>query len=194
MDASFREKTWPHGPQQGRHGSFFDWKGQSYFMYCDMSFSGNRYYRGSWISYIHYRENGEIAPIEITTDAVGRYSADKTISAANFTQATGIQKMENPDGSFSIQPVEQESSVSYPNVMGLEGKSVTVTLHFCKITTETIIQVSNGKTGKKQEAVITFKNASFHFERFNAQAGITIRFKDTSNKSLRMNYLTISST
>jgi hypothetical protein len=70
MEKRFRERTWPHGPTQGRHGSFFEWKGQWYFAYCEMCFSGNRYYRDFWISPVYYRENGEIEPIFINSDAI----------------------------------------------------------------------------------------------------------------------------
>ncbi len=57
---SFREglesPTWPTGPLQGRHGSIFDWHNQSYFAYCDISQTGNRYFRDTFISYIHYKK------------------------------------------------------------------------------------------------------------------------------------------
>ena len=65
---SMRTPTWPHGPTQGRHGSFFTWKGRDYFCYCDMSHSGNRYYRSWWISQIHYHADGSIKPMKIQPD------------------------------------------------------------------------------------------------------------------------------
>lgn len=69
MEARFRERTWPHGPTQGRHGNFFEWKGKWFFTYCEMSFSGNRFFRDFWISQVDYRENGEIEPIVIDSRA-----------------------------------------------------------------------------------------------------------------------------
>ena len=74
MDPRFRERTWPHGPTQGRHGSFFEWDGYWYFAYCEMAFSGNRYYRDFWISYVDYGADGEILPIAITSHAAPRKS------------------------------------------------------------------------------------------------------------------------
>ena len=65
MEARFREVTWPHGPTQGRHGSFFIWKHQWYFAYCEMCFSGNRYYRDFWLSRVYYDQDGAIEPIAI---------------------------------------------------------------------------------------------------------------------------------
>lgn len=70
IEERFRKSTWPHGPQQGRHGNFFTWKGDWYFTYCEMCFSGNRYFRDFWISPVFYRENGEIEPIFINSQAI----------------------------------------------------------------------------------------------------------------------------
>ena len=47
--------TWPNGFLQGRHGSFFEWHNQWYFAYCDISQTGNRYFRDTFISYVHYK-------------------------------------------------------------------------------------------------------------------------------------------
>ena len=70
MESRFRERTWPNGPTQGRHGNFFVWKGQWYFAYCEMCFSGNRYFRDFWISPVFYRDNGEIEAIYIHSEAI----------------------------------------------------------------------------------------------------------------------------
>jgi len=70
MEPRFRERTWPHGPTQGRHGNFFEWRGKWFFTYCEMCFSNNRFFRDFWISGVSYRENGEIEPIVIDSKAV----------------------------------------------------------------------------------------------------------------------------
>ena len=69
MEPRFRDVTWPHGPTQGRHGSFFVWKDQWYFAYCEMCFSGNRYFRDFWISRVYYDSDGNIPPIIIDSTA-----------------------------------------------------------------------------------------------------------------------------
>ena len=69
MEERFKKATWPHGPKQGRHGSFFEWRGRWYFAYCEMCFSGNRYFRDFWISYVNYSANGDIEPIVIDSNA-----------------------------------------------------------------------------------------------------------------------------
>jgi arabinoxylan arabinofuranohydrolase len=70
IEYRFRANTFPHGPSQGRHGNFFEWKGQWYFTYCEMCFSKNRFFRDFWISPVHYREDGSIEPIVINSDAI----------------------------------------------------------------------------------------------------------------------------
>lgn len=77
MEARFCERTWPHGPTQGRHGNLFQWKGQWYFTYCEMCFSNNRFFRDFWISPVFYRADGSIEPIVISSDAARLPTASK---------------------------------------------------------------------------------------------------------------------
>lgn len=69
MEERFRAPTWPHGPTQGRHGSFFHWRDRWFFAYCEMCFSGNRYFRDFWISDVHYNSSGDIEPIIVSSEA-----------------------------------------------------------------------------------------------------------------------------
>lgn len=48
-----------------RHGSFFKWRGQWYFICNDMSRSQNVFFRDTCISMVHYRSNGDIEPVHI---------------------------------------------------------------------------------------------------------------------------------
>ena len=82
MDASsfapgFEKPTWPSGFLQGRHGSFFEWHNQWYFSYCDISQTGNRYFRDTFISYVHYKKNGEMALVRVDGIGVGEYDANQ---------------------------------------------------------------------------------------------------------------------
>ena len=70
VEKRFRENTWPNGPTQGRHGNFFEYRGQWYFTYCEMAFSGNRFFRDFWISKVEYDEAGKILPITIDSNCV----------------------------------------------------------------------------------------------------------------------------
>lgn len=117
--------TWPTGPQQGRHGSFFTWHGQTYFAYCDISQSGNRYFRDTFISYVHYRTDGSIAPIRIDRTGVGEYDAStRPIEAEEYFAADGFAKRERSGASngFDVVLQEQAGELTFPNIHGLGGK------------------------------------------------------------------------
>ncbi|GAA4814673.1 family 43 glycosylhydrolase [Litoribaculum gwangyangense] len=116
--------TWPNGFLQGRHGSFFEWHNQWYYIYCDISQTGNRYFRDSFISYVHYKDNGEMATIRVDGIGVGNYDANASIEAEDYFKAAGIKKVENTLGGFSIQTTKNTSYVVYPNVKGLKAKTI----------------------------------------------------------------------
>lgn len=116
--------TWPNGFKQGRHGSFFEWHNQWYFAYCDISQTGNRYFRDTFISYVHYRKNGEMALIRVDGVGVGQYHVEKgPVEAEDYFQASGMSKVENEEGGFSLTPVEKVAYITFPNVYGLEEKT-----------------------------------------------------------------------
>ena len=119
----YDEPTWPHGFQQGRHGSFFEWHNQSYFAYCDISQTGNRYFRDTFISYVHYKDNGEIAPIRVDGIGVGEYDANQgRIEAEDYFTAGNLLKLENPNGGFMVSAGNGASFIGFHNVRGLKGK------------------------------------------------------------------------
>lgn len=121
--AGFDKPTWPHGFLQGRHGSFFEWNNQWYFAYCDISQTGNRYFRDTFISYVHYKENGEIAPIRVDGVGVGNYDANLgAIQAEDYFKAFAIAKQQaNKD--FAVKSTSEESYIGFPNIKGLEDKT-----------------------------------------------------------------------
>jgi hypothetical protein len=53
-----------------RHGSFFEWYGQWYFICNEMGITQNDHFRDSSISYVNYLQNGKIAPIQLTQEGV----------------------------------------------------------------------------------------------------------------------------
>ena len=120
----YKEPTWPNGFKQGRHGSFFEWNNQWYFAYDDMSQTGTRYFRSAFISYVHYKENGEMAPIRVDGTGVGRYNAHTgSIQAEDYFAASQIKKTENQQGGFQISDIDPGDFLTFPNIHGLEGKS-----------------------------------------------------------------------
>ncbi|MEY4387448.1 MAG: hypothetical protein RLY20_2731 [Verrucomicrobiota bacterium] len=115
----YASPTWPNGPLQGRHGNYFTWHGQWYYTYCDISQTGNRYFRDAFISYVHYRANGEIAPIRVDGVGVGEYRASDRIEAENFFTATDIVKQEIPGG-FAVSTTQAGGHLAFPNVRGVK--------------------------------------------------------------------------
>jgi hypothetical protein len=53
-----------------RHGSFFEWRKQWYFICNEMGVTQNGRFRDSSLSYVSYLPNGDIAPIHITREGV----------------------------------------------------------------------------------------------------------------------------
>ena len=161
--------TWPNGFLQGRHGSFFEWHNQTYFVYCDISQTSNRYFRDSFISYIHYKENGEIATIRVDGVGVGRYDANEGhIEAEDYFDANNVLKTENLIGGFSIYPKEMNSYVVYPNIQNITSKS---TIAFEVLSrNESEIEVREGGTDGKILATCRFSSNTtnaFMNENFN---------------------------
>lgn len=125
----YDKPTWPKGPQQGRHGNFFEWNNQTYFTYCDISQTGNRYFRDSFISYVHYKANGEMSPIWVDGIGVGEYDASKgVIEAENYFSALGTEKREAAKG-FTVATKAATAVLGYQNIKALAGmKSLTLNL------------------------------------------------------------------
>ncbi|RLD56164.1 MAG: hypothetical protein DRI97_08015, partial [Bacteroidetes bacterium] len=119
----YKEPTWPHGYKQGRHGSLFEMNNQWYFSYDDMSQTGTRYFRSAFMSYVHYKENGEIAPIRVDGTGVGQYDANSgSIEAEDYFSASQIQKIEKRGGGFHVSEIDPGDFLTFSNIHGLEAK------------------------------------------------------------------------
>ena len=113
--------TWPNGFLQGRHGAFFEWHNQWYYTYCDISQTGNRYFRDAFISYVHYKENGEMATIRVDGVGVGQYDAHQSkIEAEDYFKADGLIKKEAAQG-FLVETKANKSYLNFPNIKGLNA-------------------------------------------------------------------------
>lgn len=186
--------TWPNGYLQGRHGSFFEWHNQWYFVYCDISQTGNRYFRDAFISYVHYKENGEMETIRVDGMGVGRYDANNGhIEAEDFFKAFNVLKSENVTGGFSVNAKESNGYVTYPNVQNLNSKSTIELEILSKTVTE--IEVREGNPNGKLLANCTFaannseayRKESFKIEgSYNGQA-ICLVFKPSAINNLKIN-------
>jgi arabinoxylan arabinofuranohydrolase len=114
-----------------RHGSFFPYNGQWYFACNDYSEKGSSpYFRNCIFSYLHYRDNGEMAPVRIDKIGVGRYDAKcDCIEAEDYFKLTGGLVCECPSGGFEVRGLRDRSVVLYPNVENVPPHAKLI-LHF----------------------------------------------------------------
>lgn len=116
--------TWPNGYLQGRHGNYFEWHGQWYYTYCDISQTGNRWFRDAFISYVHYRTDGTIAPIRVGGVGVGWHNASfGVIPAEEYFAVSGMTKEEDTETGFRMRLSAENGHLYFPKVTGLAGKS-----------------------------------------------------------------------
>lgn len=118
----FEKPTWPKGFLQGRHGSFFNFHNQWYFAYCDISQTGNRYFRDTFISYVHFKSNGEMALIRVDGIGVGEYDANLPIQAEDYFEASNIKKSEIPKNGFAVSNIKNNDFLVFPNIKNLDQK------------------------------------------------------------------------
>lgn len=125
--------------QDGGHSSFCEFNGQWYHMYewtCQPY--GNRLYRQIVVTYLHYKDNGEMvsdpAFLQGTASAqegiyyktgVGNYCADwKRIEAEWFFKREGkLEKRESPTGGFEIRNIYNGDFLIFPHVSGMKRHS-----------------------------------------------------------------------
>ena len=132
-DPQFRTSALTHD----RHGSFFEYHGQWYFICNDFSQPGTTpHFRNSILSYLHYRDNGEIAPVRIDAEGVGEYDAARgPVEAEDYFALSGGQVRECPAGGFEVQGLANGSVLAYPHVRNVPTHGSLV------------LHLSNGGTG-----------------------------------------------
>ena len=101
-----------------RHGNFFTWHNQWYYACNDKSLPGRHtFFRETCVSYVHYRDNGEIAPIRLDRVGVGQYDAAQSrIEAEDYFGAELAEVRECPAGGFEVRGLGEGSRLVYPNV------------------------------------------------------------------------------
>jgi len=120
--------TWPNGYKQGRHGNFFEWHGQWYMTYCDISQTGNRWFRDAFISYVHYNDDGTMAQLRVDGIGVGWHPVNAgVIPAEEFFSVAGMRKEQDTETGFRMVLTEDIGSLGFPKIVGLDGRqSITL--------------------------------------------------------------------
>jgi Carbohydrate binding module (family 6)/Glycosyl hydrolases family 43 len=130
-----------------RHGNFFTFNKQWYYACNDYSQPGRTpYYRDSIMAYVHYKDNGEIAPVRIDRIGVGEYDASQgQIEAEDYFKSVKAETRDCSVGGFEMRGLAQGSELYYPNVLNLPADSV-MTLSVASASPEGgVIEVREGK-------------------------------------------------
>jgi len=108
-----------------RHGNFFTWHNQWYYACNDKSQPGRgEHYRDSILSYVHFRDNGDMAPVRIDRMGVGQYDAAARIEAEDFFDLENGEVRERSGGGFEVRGLRDGSRLVYPNVKNLPKDAV----------------------------------------------------------------------
>ncbi len=192
--------TWPNGFLQGRHGSFFEWNNQWYYTYCDISQTGNRYFRDTFISYVHYKENGEMATIRVDGVGVANYKANQKIEAEDFFKAEGIKKQESNNG-FVIKTIDNKSYLNYTNVTDIENKSKLIIKakadKGAKFSIKILKDSLNGeligfKTFLTKNSIDKFSDVTLNLRKLNQTENIYLIIEQLTNNQLKIDSFSFS--
>ncbi|MCJ2184233.1 family 43 glycosylhydrolase [Novosphingobium sp. 1949] len=122
LKPAYRPRNWLNFD---RHGSFFTLHGQWYFACNDQSGPGaSPFFRNTVLCHVHYRANGDIAPLFLTAGGVGQYDGTRTIRACDYFQARGVSVLET-EGKFGAE-FAPGAMAQYPNVHIPKGRKVAV--------------------------------------------------------------------
>lgn len=133
-----------------RHGNFFTWHNQWFYTCNDRSGpNANGYFRNAIITYVHYRDNGEIAPVRIDAIGVGQYDAAQArIEAEDFFASEKAEVREIPGDNFEMRGLRDGSTLTYPRVKNLP-QDATLALRLSSATGGGTLEVREGSaTGK----------------------------------------------
>lgn len=119
-----------YGLNSRAHGNYFMWNNQWFNTWCHFHLGKeNARFRESYMTYLHYRKNGEMVSDTVLLDkhfanGVGKYSADwDCIEAEWFMAASGESlKQEREDGGFEVANMQNSDYVYYPNISGMREK------------------------------------------------------------------------
>ena len=124
------------------HGSFFSFNNQDFNAFT--IFDPHFVHRATGITYIHYRDNGDIATDGLIVEmGVGQYDAQwNKIEAEWFMAAHNCVKRENPRLGFDVTDIQDGSYLHYPKVRNVPENAL---IHFyASPKVETVIEVRGG--------------------------------------------------
>jgi hypothetical protein len=183
-----------------RHASFFELYGQSYFICNDQAWPGTQtFFRDSVISYLHYRDNGEIETVDLTRIGVGQYDAHQPmLSAANYFATENTSVAQCPEGGYEVRGISGKSSLAYPNIRNLapgatismrasctDPQGATVEVYSDASSPELLLSLHVPSTGSPT----SYRTASSRLKHSTTVSGLRLRFKTTTTEALRLQWL-----
>lgn len=138
-----QKKTVPKFVDEDRHGNFFTLNNQWYYVCNDKGTPGTKgTFRSSIITYVHYKNNGEIAPVKLDAIGVGSYDASLgAIEAENYFAAKGIIKNECGNDGFQVILNAHGSYVAYQKIKNIPENAGIKFKVANSSTKESVIQV-----------------------------------------------------
>ncbi|MCB0451219.1 MAG: carbohydrate-binding protein, partial [Confluentibacter sp.] len=97
--------------------------------WCKFHLDPNIKFRESYITYLHYKDNGEMVDDTHFLDkhfatGIGRYDANwDNIEAEWYMGAEKLEKKESPNGGFEIQKVQNNAILFFSNISNLYNKN-----------------------------------------------------------------------
>jgi hypothetical protein len=180
--------------------SFFELYGQSYFICNDQAWPGTQtFFRDSVISYLHYRDNGEIETVDLTRIGVGQYDAHQPmLSAANYFATENTSVAQCPEGGYEVRGISGKSSLAYPNIRNLapgatismrasctDPQGATVEVYSDASSPELLLSLHVPSTGSPT----SYRTASSRLKHSTTVSGLRLRFKTTTTEALRLQWL-----
>lgn len=185
-----------------RHASFFELHGQSYYICNDQAWPGTQScFRDSVISYLHYRDNGEMETVELTRTGVGQYDAhDPVLPAANYFAAESVSVAQCPEGGYEIRGISSASSLTYPNIRNLNSGALVSLRASCADMRGTVEIYSNAPKGQlllslnlqPEGALESYRTFSGRLREAKNITGLRLQFKTTKPDSIRIQSLRFS--
>ena len=184
------------------HGSFFEWKGQFYHIWCYYIQPGFKY-RESIITYCHVDDDGNIVTDTKFLDkhfnnGVGQYNAAwESIEAEWFYEISGnIQKQGDVQNGFMLTNIKDGDWIKFANVsFKKEYHSCTAKVAFTgnegflQVTTDSVNgNVIGEATFPRAESSEGLQEVSFNTERFTGRKDIYFVFRGSENSHLTLDW------
>jgi len=154
-----------HHLSEFAHGSFFNWKGQFYHIWCYYIRPGYRY-RESIITYCHIDDEGSIVTDTGFLDqhfsyGVGRYNAEwaKIEAELFYNKSPEIVKKGTRNKGFTLTNIKNKSWIAFNNV-NFSGDEKTVTVHAKSVQNDGKIEIRAGSARGKLLCTLNFKQHS----------------------------------